>query len=64
MALIESKTGWSHAEVLGRVGVCVTTLGPKGSVIEAGDAAPLDVRAAAPPGWPTRRGWATRTGPG
>jgi len=32
--LIEQKTGWTDAEVLSRVGVRVTTLGPKGAVIE------------------------------
>ena len=39
-ALIESKTGWSSADVLSRVGVRVTTLGAKGCLIEqAGEAA-------------------------
>ncbi|MCX4749537.1 carbohydrate kinase family protein [Kitasatospora sp. NBC_01287] len=33
-ALIESKTGWDAAEVLDRVGIRVTTLGPKGVRIE------------------------------
>ncbi|NUW40034.1 carbohydrate kinase family protein [Nonomuraea rhodomycinica] len=32
--LIEQKTGWSDAEILSRVGVRVTTLGPKGAVID------------------------------
>lgn len=32
--LIEQKTGWSQEEVLDRVGVRVTTLGPKGAVID------------------------------
>ncbi|GAA3445607.1 carbohydrate kinase family protein [Planomonospora venezuelensis] len=32
--LIEQKTGWSDEEVLGRVGVRITTLGPKGAVID------------------------------
>ncbi|WP_214326651.1 carbohydrate kinase family protein [Nonomuraea sediminis] len=32
--LIEQKTGWSNEEVLDRVGVRVTTLGPKGAVID------------------------------
>ncbi|GIH81171.1 carbohydrate kinase family protein [Planobispora longispora] len=32
--LIEQKTGWSDEEILGRVGVRVTTLGPKGVVID------------------------------
>ncbi|OKJ10477.1 carbohydrate kinase family protein [Kitasatospora sp. CB01950] len=33
-ALIESKTGWSSDEILGRVGTRVTTLGPKGVRIQ------------------------------
>ncbi|MER6945553.1 carbohydrate kinase family protein [Nonomuraea sp. NPDC000554] len=32
--LIEQKTGWSDEEILQRVGVRVTTLGPKGAVID------------------------------
>ncbi|MGJ6961515.1 carbohydrate kinase family protein [Streptosporangium sp. G11] len=32
--MIEQKTGWSDEEILGRVGVRVTTLGPKGVVID------------------------------
>jgi adenosine kinase len=33
-ALTEHKTGWSADEVLSRVGVRVTTLGPKGAKVE------------------------------
>ncbi|BFV59716.1 carbohydrate kinase family protein [Kitasatospora sp. CMC57] len=33
-ALIESKTGWSSEEILGRVGTRITTLGPKGVRIQ------------------------------
>ncbi|GII83745.1 kinase [Sphaerisporangium siamense] len=33
-ALVEQKTGWSDEEVLGHVGVRVTTLGPKGARID------------------------------
>ncbi|WP_214413744.1 carbohydrate kinase family protein [Sphaerisporangium fuscum] len=33
-ALVEQKTGWSDEEVLARVGVRVTTLGPKGARID------------------------------
>ncbi|MDF5758506.1 carbohydrate kinase family protein [Spongiactinospora sp. TRM90649] len=33
-ALVEQKTGWSDEEVLGRVQVRVTTLGPKGARID------------------------------
>ncbi len=32
--LVEQKTGWSDEEILDRVGVRVTTLGPKGVMIE------------------------------
>ncbi|MDQ1484898.1 MAG: adenosine kinase [Actinomycetota bacterium] len=32
--LTETKTGWSDAEVLARVGVRVTTLGAKGAIVE------------------------------
>ncbi|MDX1620521.1 MAG: carbohydrate kinase family protein [Nitriliruptorales bacterium] len=51
-ALLENKTGWSGDEVLERVQVRVTTLGPKGCMIETADgervevpAAPEDLRA-------------------
>lgn len=33
-ALAEEKTGWSDAEVLDRVGTRITTLGPKGVIID------------------------------
>ncbi|MCP2338513.1 carbohydrate kinase family protein [Actinomadura rupiterrae] len=33
-ALCEEKTGWSDAEILARVGVRITTLGAKGTVID------------------------------
>jgi adenosine kinase len=42
-ALIEKKTGWTSAEVLERVGVRVTTLGARGSIIEAGGTDPVVV---------------------
>ena len=42
-ALIEKKTGWSSAEVLERVGVRVTTLGARGSIIESAGADPIVV---------------------
>ena len=35
--LLESKTGWSAEEVLERVDVRITTLGPKGCIIETRD---------------------------
>jgi adenosine kinase len=43
--LIESKTGWSAAEVLERVGTQVTTLGADGVRIVARDADPIEVKA-------------------
>ncbi|MEV0592609.1 carbohydrate kinase family protein [Nonomuraea cavernae] len=56
--LIEQKTGWSDGEILSRVGVRVTTLGPKGAVIERRDEPVLHV-APAP-----ERGKADPTGVG
>ena len=44
--MIESKTGWSAEEVLGRVGTQVTTLGADGVRIVARDAEPIEVKAA------------------
>jgi adenosine kinase len=48
-SLCEQKTGWSDAEILDRVGVRVTTLGPKGVCVDRKgepslhvDAAPVD----------------------
>ena len=55
-ALIEDKSGWSSAQILDRVGVRVTTLGPGGARMEqagqpaqAVDAAP-EIRKADPTG--------------
>ena len=45
-ALLESKTGWSSDEVLDRVGSRITTLGPKGSLIESRDGTVVEVLAA------------------
>jgi adenosine kinase len=42
-ALIESKTGWSAAEVLDHVGTRITTHGPKGCVVERKGEAPIEV---------------------
>ena len=42
-ALIESKTGWSGADVLERVGVRITTLGAKGCVVEQRGEAVIEV---------------------
>lgn len=44
--LLKQKTGWSHDDVLCRVGSWVTTLGPDGVVIESAGNAPLQVTAA------------------
>ena len=41
--LIESKTGWSDAEILSRVGHRVTTLGARGVRIESVGADPIEV---------------------
>lgn len=46
MALLESKTGWSHDDVLAQVDVMVTTHGPAGCVVEQAGAEPLKVPAA------------------
>ncbi|MCC5949162.1 MAG: carbohydrate kinase family protein [Nitriliruptoraceae bacterium] len=45
-ALLESKTGWSSEEVLSRVQVRITTLGPRGCVIEDADGVIAEVPAA------------------
>jgi adenosine kinase len=42
-ALIESKTGWSAADILDRVGTRITTLGPKGARVERPGAEPVQV---------------------
>jgi len=47
-SICESKTGWSGADVLERVGVRVTTRGPKGCVVEQAGEPPLEVPAVAP----------------
>ncbi|WP_051833756.1 carbohydrate kinase family protein [Streptomyces sp. NRRL S-646] len=44
-ALLLTKTGWSHADVLQRVGTWITTLGEKGSRVERAGEPPLDVPA-------------------
>jgi adenosine kinase len=45
-ALLQAKTGWSDEEVLARVDTRITTLGPKGSVIETADGSTIEVSAA------------------
>ncbi len=42
-ALVESKTGWSAEQVLGKVGTRVTTLGPRGVLIERAGEDPIEV---------------------
>ncbi|MDI2126093.1 carbohydrate kinase family protein [Yinghuangia seranimata] len=42
-ALIEEKTGWSAEEILDRVGIRVTTLGPRGVRIDRRDDEPIVV---------------------
>jgi len=44
--LTEQKTGWTGEEILDRVGVRVTTHGPKGAVIERKGEAPVQVACA------------------
>jgi adenosine kinase len=45
-ALLETKTGWSDVEVLSRVDARITTLGPKGCVVERADGTRIEVPAA------------------
>lgn len=49
-ALIESKTGWSSSDILDRVGIRVTTHGPKGCVIERAGESAIEVPAVPPNG--------------
>ena len=42
-SLLERKTGWDDAEVLSRVGMRITTVGPDGCIIERADAERLEV---------------------
>ena len=63
-ALIERKSGWSGAEILARVGVRITTLGPGGARIDRQDQPPITVPAVpdAKPVDPTGSGDAFRSG--
>lgn len=45
LALIERKTGWTGDEILHRVGICVTTHGPKGCEITRAGHEPISVPA-------------------
>ena len=44
--LLENKTGWSSDDVLARVGLRITTQGPKGCIIESSDFDSMSVHAA------------------
>jgi len=44
-ALLEQKTGWGPADVLDRVTVRVTTLGPRGARVDRRDEPPIEVSA-------------------
>jgi len=46
MGLIKQKTGWSEEDILARVGVCVTTMGPKGARVDRTGEPPVHVPAA------------------
>lgn len=45
-ALIQSKTGWTHDELVERAEICVTTHGAAGSIVEMAGAPPVKVPAA------------------
>jgi adenosine kinase len=45
-ALIQSKTGWTHEELITKADICVTTHGAAGCVIEVDGDAPIKVPAA------------------
>jgi adenosine kinase len=63
-ALIERKSGWNGAEILARVGVRITTLGPDGARIDRHGQPPVTVPAVpdAKPADPTGSGDAFRSG--
>jgi adenosine kinase len=63
-ALIERKSGWTSAEILARVRVRITTLGPDGARIEQAGLPPVTVPAVpdAKPADPTGSGDAFRSG--
>ncbi|HKJ54614.1 MAG TPA: carbohydrate kinase family protein [Nitriliruptoraceae bacterium] len=42
-ALLERKTGWSDEEVLERVGMRITTVGPRGSILESNGGERMEV---------------------
>jgi len=63
-ALIERKSGWTSAEILARVGVRITTLGPVGARVEQAGQRPVTVPTVpdAKPADPTGSGDAFRSG--
>jgi adenosine kinase len=63
-ALIERKSGWTGAEILARVKVRITTLGPGGARVDQAGQPPVMVRAVrdAQPADPTGSGDAFRSG--
>jgi adenosine kinase len=63
-ALIERKSGWTGAEILARVGVRITTLGPGGARVDQAGQPPVTVPAVpdAKPVDPTGSGDAFRSG--
>jgi adenosine kinase len=63
-ALIERKSGWTSADILGRVGARITTLGPAGARVEQAGQRPVTVPAVpdARPADPTGSGDAFRSG--
>jgi adenosine kinase len=63
-ALIERKSGWTSAEILDRVGVRITTLGPGGARVEQAGQPPIAVPAVpdTSPADPTGSGDAFRSG--
>ena len=63
-ALIERKSGWDRADILSRVGVRITTLGPAGARIDQQGQPPVTVPAVpdAKPADPTGSGDAFRSG--
>ena len=61
-AMTETKTGWSDAEVLARVGVRVTTLGPRGRSSNEPASRRSRWRRCRSAGWPIRPASATVSG--
>ena len=62
-ALIERKSGWDSADILARVGVRITTLGPAGARIEQGGSRPSRCPRCRTPSLWTPPGRVTRSAP-